>query len=137
MRVRPVLLTPDEPRLPQLLVQNNWSLKIMTRSDRDFATRSQNSRPLPADLVTCDRKTLKDVLRTLSRCSDAVQAVNHQEIMLVSLDNYLTEGKNINVNKSILLLQSWLEFVPERLKEVEERLNEVHETIRVILEATK
>jgi hypothetical protein len=57
--------------------------------------------------------------------------------MLVSLDNYLTEGKNINVNKSILLLQSWLEFVPERLKEVEERLNEVHETIRVILEATK
>jgi hypothetical protein len=68
---------------------------------------------------------------------DDVQAVSHSEIMLVSLDNYLTEGKNINVNKSMLLLHYWLEFAPERLKQVEDRLDEIHETIRVILEATK
>jgi hypothetical protein len=57
--------------------------------------------------------------------------------MLVSLDNYLSEEKSVNINKSILLLRYWLEFAPERLKQVEDRLDEAHKTMKVILEATK
>lgn len=109
----------------------------MTRSDADFSRRSQNStRPSP-DLVTVDRQTLRDILRILSRCSNDVQAANHCEIMLISLDNYLSESKNVNVNKALLLLQYWLESVPKRLKDVEDRLDEAHEAMKVILEATK
>ena len=109
----------------------------MTRSDGDFSVRSQNSTPLPADLVTVDRRTLKKVLRILGQSVDAVVMANHCDIMLYSLDNYLLEGKSININKSMLLLRYYLDSVPERLKEVADNLEEAHEIMKVILEATK
>lgn len=109
----------------------------MTRLYPRFLRRSQNSTSLLANLIIVDRKTLRNLSRVLLRCLDDVQAVNHSEIMLTSLDNYLSEEKNVNINKSILLLRYWLEFSPERLKQVEDRLDEAHETMKVILEATK
>jgi hypothetical protein len=109
----------------------------MTRSDRDFATRSQKSTPLSPDLVTVDRQTLRNVLRLLSRCVDDVQIANHTEIMLYALDHYLSEEKEVNVNKSMLLLRYWLDVTPERLKEVLDNLEEAHNLMKVILEVTK
>jgi hypothetical protein len=109
----------------------------MTRSDADFSARSQKSTPPVPDLVTVDRQTLKNVLRLLGRCVDDVQIANHTEIMLYALDNYLAEGKDINVNKSMLLLRYWLDVTPERLKEVVDNLEEARDLMKVILEATK
>lgn len=137
MRVRPVLVTPDEPRLPQLFLLNCWSRIIMTYSDRDFTRRSQNSTPPPADLVMVDRQTLKKVLRILSQSVDVLAMANHCDILLYSLDNYLLEGKNVNINKSMVLLRHYLDLVPECLTEVGEKLVEAHDLMKVILEATK
>lgn len=109
----------------------------MTYSDRDFSHRSQNSTPAPADLVMVDRQTLKKVLRILSQSVDAVAAANHCDILLYSLDIYLLEGKNVNINKSMVLLRHYLDLVPESLTEVGEKLVEAHDLMKVILEATK
>jgi hypothetical protein len=109
----------------------------MTRSDANFSARSQKSTPPVPDLVTVDRQTLKNVLRLLSGCVDDVQIANHTEIMLYALDNYLSEEKDVNVNKAMLLLRYWLDVTPERLKEVLGDLEEAHDLIKVILEATK
>jgi hypothetical protein len=57
--------------------------------------------------------------------------------MLYALDNYLSEERNVNVNKSMLLLRYWLDVTPERLKEVLDNLEEAHELMKVILDATK
>jgi hypothetical protein len=67
---------------------------------------------------------------------DAVIMANHCDVVLYSLDNYLTEGKNINVNKSMILLRHYLEAVPESLKEVADNLEEAHELMKVVLDAT-
>jgi hypothetical protein len=68
---------------------------------------------------------------------DAVVTANHCDILLYSLDNYLAEGRNVNVNKSMILLRHYLEAVPENLKEVADNLEEAHELMKVILDATK
>jgi hypothetical protein len=68
---------------------------------------------------------------------DAVIMANHCEILLYSLDNYLLEEKNINVNKSMILLRHYLDAVPENLKEVADNLEEAHELMKVILNATQ
>jgi hypothetical protein len=109
----------------------------MTRFNPDFGRRSQKSTRLLPDLVTVDRQTLKNVLRLLSRCVDDVQIANHTEIMLYALDHYLSEEKEVNVNKSILLLRYWLDVTPERLKEVLDNLEEAHNTMKAILAATE
>jgi len=84
-----------------------------------------------------DRQTLKKVLRILSQSVDAVAVSNHCEILLYSLNNYLLEGKNVNINKSMVLLRHYLELVPERLTEVGQKLEEAHDLMKVVLEATK
>lgn len=109
----------------------------MTHSDRDFARRSQNSTPPPADLVMVDRQTLKKVLRILSQSVDAVAVANHCDILLYSLDNYLLEGKNVNINKSMVLLRHYFDLVLESLTEVGQNLEEAHDLMKVVLEATK
>jgi hypothetical protein len=68
---------------------------------------------------------------------DDVQIANHTEIMLYALDHYLSEEKEVNVNKSILLLRYWLDVTPERLKEVLDNLEEAHNTMKAILAATE
>jgi hypothetical protein len=68
---------------------------------------------------------------------DAMVRANHCDILLYSLDNYLLEGKNINVNKSMLLLRHYLDAVPENLKDVTDNLEEAHELMKVILDATQ
>jgi hypothetical protein len=68
---------------------------------------------------------------------DAVIMANHCDILLYSLDNYLTEEKSINVNKSMILLRYYLEAVPKNLKEVVDNLEEAHELMKVVLDATK
>jgi len=109
----------------------------MTYSGRNFTRQSQHSTPLPAELVMVDRQTLKKVLRILSQSVDAVAAANHCDILLYSLDNYLLEQKNVNINKSMILLRHYLELVPERLTEVGQKLEEAHDLMKVVLEATK
>lgn len=108
----------------------------MTRSDAYFARRSKNSTPPVVDLVTVDRQTLKKVLRILGQSMDTVIMANHCDILLYSLDNYLLEGRDVNVNKSMILLRHYLEAVPENLKEVAGNLEEAHELMKTILEAT-
>jgi hypothetical protein len=68
---------------------------------------------------------------------DAVAMANHCDILLYSLENYFSEGENVNINKSMVLLRHYLDLVPERLTELEEKLVEVHDLRKVILEATK
>jgi hypothetical protein len=109
----------------------------MTRSDRDFATQSQNSTPPPTDLVMVDRQMLRNVLRILSQSVDVLAMANHYDILLYSLDNYFLEEKNVNINKSMILLRHYLDLVPEYLTEVGEKLVEAHDLMKVILEATK
>jgi len=109
----------------------------MTYSHPNFTRRSQNSTPPLPDLVMVDRQTLKKVLRILSQSVDAVAAANHCDILLYSLDNYLLEGKNVNINKSMVLLRHYLDLVPESLAEVGEKLEEAHDLMKVILAVTK
>jgi hypothetical protein len=109
----------------------------MTRSDDTLSDRSQNPVPVGVDMVTVDRKTLKRILALLVRCSDDVTGATHCEVMLIALDNYITEEKTFKADKAILFLRYWLHVVPELLKGTLNSLEEAYTILRTILEATR
>jgi hypothetical protein len=109
----------------------------MTHLDPNFVRRSQTLTPRVPDLVTVDRQTLRRVLNMLGRCADDVRAANNCDIMLYSLDTYLSEQKNPNANKSILLLRYWLDVAPKLLNQAADNLQELHELLKVVLDATE
>ena len=109
----------------------------MTRSDDTLSGSSQNSTPPRVEMVICDRRTLNKVLRLISNSCDDVSGANHCEIMLFALNDYLSEEKDPDVNKSLLFLRYWLHVVPELLKGTLVELDEAHAILKAVLDATR
>ena len=109
----------------------------MTRSDDTLSGRSQNSTPPGVEMVTCDRRTLTKVLRLIGNSCDDVSGANQCEIMLFALDDYLSEKKDPDINKSLLFLRYWLHVVPELLKGTLVKLDEAHTILKAVLDATR
>lgn len=86
--------------------------------------------------IEIDSLTLKKIALLVGQCVYQVQTSRDCEILLTSLDNYLSESSNPEeARKSSLLLNHYCDIVPESLKEVEEWLTETNDQLAFILAA--
>ncbi|MGL5063770.1 MAG: hypothetical protein ACRC62_27605 [Microcoleus sp.] len=89
------------------------------------------------DKIIIDRQTFRQIFSLLGYCVDEMQRVRDSEIFLTSLDNYLSETNNPNISKAVLLLNCWLENVPDGIEKIADHLDEARSITNFILAASK
>jgi hypothetical protein len=115
----------------------------MPKNDATPEGRSQKLTSAPGDMVSLDRKTCHELGKLIGRSIDALQTIRHCEIILTSLDHHLSEledrdlATSPDVSKALLLLQYWLDFVPESQTEMAGWLQKAFQTIQVVLAANE
>jgi hypothetical protein len=115
----------------------------MPKNEPIAETRSQSLTFSSPDMVMLDRKTYQDLMNLIGRSIDRLQEIRHCEIIITSLDHHLSEmenkelGKSPEIAKALLLLQYWLDSVPESHAEIDGWLTNSFQTLRVVLAASK
>jgi hypothetical protein len=89
---------------------------------------------LVVDKIEIDRCTLKKLALLVGQSCYNIQSSRTSEILLVSLDKYLGESSNPEeAAKSSVLLDGYLNVVPEWLSEAEHLLTEAVDQLAFIL----
>ena len=115
----------------------------MPKNDATPEGRSQKLTSASGDIVSLDRKTCHELAKLVGRSIDALQTIRHCEIIITSLDRHLTELEDrelrtsLEVSKALLLLQYWLDFVPETHTEIDGWLDKTFQTLQVVLAANE
>jgi hypothetical protein len=92
---------------------------------------------LKSDKIELDSLTVKKLASWIEQAFYNLQSSRTSEILLTSLDNYLGESSNPEeASKSSLLLNAYLDVVPEFLEEAETLLAEANEQLAFILAAS-
>jgi hypothetical protein len=111
---------------------------------KNDATPEGRSQKLTSpDMVMIDRKTCHELGKLIGRSIDQLQTIRHCEIILTSLDHHLSEledkelAKSPEIAKALLLLQYWLDFVPETQTEIDDWLTKAFKTLQVVLAASE
>jgi hypothetical protein len=92
---------------------------------------------LMVDKIEIDRVTLKKLALLVGQSCYNVQSTRTSEILLTSLGKHLEESSNLEeAAKSSLLLDGYLNVVPEWLSETERLLTEAVDQLAFILAAT-
>jgi hypothetical protein len=111
---------------------------------KNDATPEGRSQKLTSpNMVMLDRKTYQDLMSLIGRSIDTLQNIRHCEIIITSLDHHLSEmenkelGKSPEIAKALLLLQYWLDSVPESHAEIDGWLTNSFQTLQVVLAASK
>jgi hypothetical protein len=89
------------------------------------------------DLIVIDRKTFKQVYTLIGKCADQMGCSRHCEIFLTSLNNYLSELDSPEASKSLLLLNTWLDVMPEEFGEIAGWLDDARGVMKLILDGSK
>jgi hypothetical protein len=89
------------------------------------------------DKIVIDRKTFKQVYTLLGKCVDQLEHSRHCEIFLTSLDKYLSESDSLEASKSLLLLNYWLDVMPESFEDIAGWLDDAREMMKLILDGSK
>lgn len=115
----------------------------MPKNDAGAEGRSQKLTFSSANMVCIERKTYQDLMNLIRRSIDQLQIIRHCEIVLTSLDHHLSEmedkelGGSQEIAKALLLLQYWLDFVPETHTEIDGWLTESFKILQTVLAASK
>lgn len=105
--------------------------------------RSQFLSLAPKEMISLDRHTLDEVVRLIAGCINLVKNARHCEIFLTSLDHSLRQWSELEIAdedeicKLQVLLQPWLDVVPESLQDIEELLNDTSGTLQMVLTASR
>jgi hypothetical protein len=92
---------------------------------------------LKSDKIELDSLTVKKLALWIEQAFYNIQSSRTSEILLTSLDNYLGESSNPEeASKSSLLLNAYLDVVPDFLKEAETLLAEANDQLAFILAAS-
>jgi len=115
----------------------------MSHTDGCPCGRSQFLSLAPREMVSLDRQTLEKVLELIVQCIRAIKNARHCEIFLTSLNHSLCEWSELElanedeITKLQLLLNYWLDVVPDSLEEVEDWLGESTQTLQTIFAASR
>jgi len=108
-----------------------------TANPRRIDSPQEGQLALMVERIEIDRLTLKKLALLVGQSLYNIQSSRTSDILLTSLDNYLGESSNPEEGaKSSLLLDAYLDVVPEWLKESEAALTEVVEQLAFILTAS-
>jgi|GEM_PF-2450087 len=106
----------------------------MAKSNSGFGSKSQS---LAVTKVEIDRVTLKKLALLVGQSCYNIQSSRTSEILLTSLNKHLDESSNHEeAAKSSLLLDGYLNVVPEWLAETETLLTEAVDQLAFILTAS-
>jgi hypothetical protein len=95
------------------------------------------SQTLKSDKIELDSLTVKKLASWIEKAFYNLQSSRTSEILLTSLDNYLGESSNPEeASKSSLLLNAYLDAVPDFLEEAETLLAEANDQLAFILAAS-
>jgi hypothetical protein len=106
----------------------------MTRPDDCGSVRSQNSTPPGVDMVTVDRKTLKQVLVLLAECSIHFEYLADNDIFVFATKRYLADLDCEESRKALNLLSPWTDTWPDAKDEVGYYLDESQTLIKSVLD---
>ena len=97
----------------------------------------QELQTLKSNKVEIDSLTLKKLAQLVEQSLYNIQSSRTSDILLTSLDNYLGESSNPEeASKSSLLLNAYLDAVPEFLEKSEGLLAEANDQLAFILAAS-
>ena len=100
-------------------------------------SNGQELQTLKSNKVEIDSLTLKKLAQLVEQSLYNIQSSRTSDIRLTSLDNYLGESSNPEeASKSSLLLNAYLDVVPEFLEESEGLLTEANDQLAFTLAAS-
>ena len=100
-------------------------------------SNGSESQTLTIEKIELDSLTVKKLALWVQQAFYNLQSSRTSEILLTSLDNYLGESSNPEeASKSSLLLNAYLDVVPDFLEEAETLLAEANEQLAFILAAS-
>lgn len=85
------------------------------------------------DVISLKRKGVKKLAKMLNECLTDTEGVRQCDIMLYSLETYLTQEEEPDPERAMLLLRYWLDIGPELLEAVSNRLSAASELMKIIL----
>lgn len=92
-----------------------------------------------SDKVVIDRETFRQIFSLLNRSVDILVNARHYEIFLDSLDTYLSDSNGLDADqcfRASLLLDSWIDFVPDALLDLDGNLDELRKLMLVVFVAS-
>jgi hypothetical protein len=108
-----------------------------TANPRRIDSPQEGQQALMVERIEIDRVTLKKLALLVGQSCYNIQNTRTSEILLTSLGKHLEESSNLEeAAKSSLLLDGYLDVVPEWLKESEAALTEVVDQLAFILAAS-
>lgn len=109
----------------------------MARSDDTLSGRSQNSTPGAEESITLHRKGVKKLAKMLEACLTDVEGVRQCDIMLYSLEHYLTQEEEPDSERAMLLLRYWIDVAPDLLEAISDTLSAASKLMEILLDSTK
>jgi hypothetical protein len=110
---------------------------------KNDATPEGRSQKLTSpNMVMIDRKTYQDFMNLVGRSVDQLQNIRQCEILITSLEHHLSELEDkellqsLDISKALLLLQYWLDIVPQAHTEIDGWLTEAFHTLQTVLVAS-
>ncbi len=96
-----------------------------------------NTSAVTDDLICLKRKGFKKLAKMLDKCLTDTEGVRQCDIMLYSLERYLTQEEEPDSERAMLLLRYWLDIGPELLEAVSDSLSAASELMKIILADSK
>jgi hypothetical protein len=115
----------------------------MPKNDATPEGRSQKLTFSSGDMVALDRKTYQDFMNLVGRSVDQLQNIRQCEIIITSLEHHLSELEDkellqsLDIAKALLLLQYWLDVVPQAHTEIDDWLTQAFHTLQTVSVASK
>jgi hypothetical protein len=108
-----------------------------TANPRRIDSPQEGQQALMVERIEIDRVTLKKLALLVGQSCYNIQSTRTSEILLTSLGKHLDESSNLEeAAKSSLLLDGYLNVVPEWLEESERLLTEAVDQLSFILAAS-
>jgi hypothetical protein len=108
-----------------------------TANPRRIDSPQEGQQALMVERIEIDRVTLKKLALLVGQSCYNIQSSRTSEILLTSLGKHLEESSNLEeAAKSSLLLDGYLNVVPEWLSETEDLLTEAVDQLSFILAAS-
>lgn len=102
--------------------------------DNTLSGRSQSVTPGTEETITLNRKGIKKLATMLDKCLTNTEGVRQCDVMLYSLEHYLSQEEELDPERALLLLRYWLDVAPDLLESISDNLSAASKMMEIILD---
>ena len=90
-----------------------------------------------SDQIFVDRETFKELKMAVGHCIDTLSLMRISEVFIQATNTYLYDLENNEVEKAMLLLNCWLDDIPEKTEETINKLDSAYQIMNCLMRKIK